>query len=787
MEPKAPRLRPIDMAHRLFSPRTRVLAAAGVLGLAVAAGVTSTRLQGTTIIDSGPAPLRVTPIAFRSFDDCGGLLRYFRSNGGKLVTPYGLPGDVGFGRDIAVATESSAGTAAGGAPVSAAAPATRAADTTSASGTNVQVAGVDEADLVKRSGDLLLTVADGRLRLARLDSGRVRMLGSLTFTDWQPSQLLLDGDTALLIGQTSGPVRPEDTLGGAGSTSRVVPDVLPYRPFQQITRIAQVDLADPAAPRLVRTLDVAGSPNGVRMVDGIARIVLTSQPDLTLEQPQISQFEGSTSRPSINPETAFRRASDKALARNRVAVARSTIDAWLPRFTLTEQGPDGAAGETSRGRLLDCSAISAPEEFSGLSTVSLLNLDLRTATGISSWAGAGVVATGSTLYATADHAYLSTSPWVDWNTLKPEAARLALRRQHTQIHLFDTADSTAPKYVGSGQVTGFLLGQFAMDEYQGRLRVASTEQPEFAIPLLGGPAVDVPAAPGSAADTTVAPALAPEQPRTSQSMVSVLERRGGRLTTVGLVDGLGRGEQIRAVRFLGPLGYVVTFRQTDPLYTVDLSAPTRPRVAGELKILGYSAYLHPLGDGKLLGLGQDADKNGQTSGLQLSLFDVSDPADPRRIDQLTVRGAWSDVEGDHHAFSFTGGMALAPFTGYSEVTTGSDPAAKATAGSTDPSVGAGDSGGASVEGSGGLPQQVFDAGVLAVRVDGDRFGAQARLRPLADGPVVFGPEPGPAVNDAMSAIPLRTQVLDGYVYTVTPIGIAAHDATTMKRVGFTRF
>ena len=270
-------------------------------------------------------------------------------------------------------------------------------------------------------------------------------------------------------------------------------------------------------------------------------------------------------------------------------------------------------------------------------------------------------------------------------------------------------------------------------------------------------------------------------------MVSVLEQHGGRLTTVGLVDGLGRGEQIRAVRFLGPLGYVVTFRQTDPLYTVDLSAPTRPRVAGELKILGYSAYLHPVGDGKLLGLGQDADKNGRTSGLQLSLFDVSDPAAPRRIDQLTVRGAWSDVEGDHHAFSFSDGMALAPFTGYSELATGSDPAVKATAGSTDPSVGAGGSGGATVEGSGGLPQQVFDAGVLAVRVDGDRFGAQARLRPLADGPVVFGPDPDPAVNDAMSATPLRTQVLDGYVYTVTPIGIAAHDAATMKRVGFTRF
>jgi len=107
------------------------------------------------------------------------------------------------------------------------------------------------------------------------------------------------------------------------------------------------------------------------------------------------------------------------------------------------------------------------------------------------------------------------------------------------------------------------------------------------------------------------------------------------------------------VRFMGDAGYVVTFRQTDPLYTLDLTDPDDPAVRGELKIPGYSAYLHPIGDGLLLGVGQDADEEtGRTSGLQISLFDVADLAHPARLQQLKLgeRFTSSAVEWNHHAF-----------------------------------------------------------------------------------------------------------------------------------------
>jgi hypothetical protein len=175
-------------------------------------------------------------------------------------------------------------------------------------------------------------------------------------------------------------------------------------------------------------------------------------------------------------------------------------------------------------------------------------------------------------------------------------------------------------------VKGQILNQFSFSEHEGFLRVATTQ--------------------GSGGEG-------------SESFVTVLAERDGQLTAAGMVGNLGRGERIYAVRFIGDVGYVVTFRQTDPLYTIDLSDPTRPLVVGELKIPGFSAYLHPVGEGLLLGIGQDATDTGQRLGAQVSLFDVSDPASPQRLDQAALGSGASAVEYDHHAFLWWGPSRLA--------------------------------------------------------------------------------------------------------------------------------
>jgi uncharacterized secreted protein with C-terminal beta-propeller domain len=200
------------------------------------------------------------------------------------------------------------------------------------------------------------------------------------------------------------------------------------------------------------------------------------------------------------------------------------------------------------------------------------------------------------------------------------------QRSRTEIHRFDASKPGQTSYASSGSVAGFVLNQYSLSEFDGALRVASTEEPAW---FDGGMTSD------------------------SQSYVTVLAERGSELALLGRAAGLGRGERIHAVRFAGDKGYVVTFRQVDPLYTLDLSRKTAPRVVGELKIQGYSAYLHPISDDLLLGVGQDASAQGRTQGTQLSLFDVSDLHRPARRAQALLGGnSSSTAEFDPHAFLF---------------------------------------------------------------------------------------------------------------------------------------
>ena len=171
-----------------------------------------------------------------------------------------------------------------------------------------------------------------------------------------------------------------------------------------------------------------------------------------------------------------------------------------------------------------------------------------------------------------------------------------------------------------------MLNNYALSEYEGKLRVATTEEPTW---------------------------IDNAQQTAAQSTVTVLDQQGNKLVRVGSVSGLGQGERIYAVRFLGDKGYVVTFRQVDPLYTLDLSDATAPKVAGELKIPGFSSYLHPVGESKLLGIGYEG------ADVQASLFDVANPASPQRLAVLGFGPGSTTVGQDSHAFLYSAKANLA--------------------------------------------------------------------------------------------------------------------------------
>jgi hypothetical protein len=634
--------------------------------------------------DSEPTdPPAIVGSAFQTFSNCDDLLDYYISHAVDIVGPYGLGGPMW--RFDMVAETAASDSAGGGDGAS-----------RSYTETNNQVTGVDEIDIVKTDGNRIYTVVDGALRIGVVGDPGITIAGSLSFRDWWPQGILLHGNTVLAVGQVwGGEVTP------LASDSRIAPGY-----WSSITRVAQIDVSDANSPRLVRTLDMDGSFVSARNVDGSIRLALTSQP-VGLEW--------------ATPSGSGLQAERAAIEANRQIVRNSTLDNWLPYYVLTE-----ADGTVAEGRLLDCTRVMAPATFSGIETLSLLTFDLDT--GLTRWADAGVVASGATMYATADSTYLATQRWMNWWGFTEQESADAADGFTTQIHKFDTTGGI-PRYVASGEVRGFLLNQFAMDEHRGDLRVASTTSP---------------------GDWW----LSDE----SESRVTVLRTNGTSLDTIGLVDGLGLTERIFAVRFMGDLGYVVTFRQTDPLYVVDLSNPTAPAVVGELKIPGYSAYLHPVADGRLLGVGQDADDEGRILGTQISLFDISDPADPRRIDQVTLEGGWSQAEGNHLAFTYVDGTALAPYERWSWEVAES-----------------------------GKERSTFDAGVLAIRVDGDTLRLEGVLRTELDSAVVLENDADWGRIEPYRMVPQRTIVIDGYVYTITNGGIAIHALDTLTRVTFQRF
>ncbi len=543
----------------------------------------------TTWPDVDPAPFGQGVFAARAlqpFDSCNEFLAYVKTQAIDRVGPYGFDG---YGVDYRFAPfegdavdESSPQTT-----VAASADGVAGVDY---SGTNVQVAGVDEPDFVKTDGERIFVVAQSQLFWIDA-SGTPEIVASMALDGWG-QQLFLSGDRLLVMTSEGGygmePFLDSDvSFGGEGGRSeRVV--------------LTEVDVSDPSTMEAVTTLTLDGNILASRMTDGTIRVVIRSGP---------VGFDWQY------PEGTGIRSEQKAIDANKDLIEDSTLENWVPWYVLKDHG----SGATSDGPLLGCDQVGYPDEFSGLNMVTIMSVDLEA--GLEPGNSIGLLAEGQTVYASQDNLYVATSPWMDWAVPLVEDGVERGETLSTQIHMFDITDPETAVYVASGDVEGTLLSQWSMDEYEGVLRVVVTDEN----PWWGS---------SEAPDTAVV----------------TMQRRGNELVELGSVDGLGKNERVYAVRFIQDKGYVVTFRQVDPLYVVDLSDPANPEVAGELKINGYSAYLHPIGEDLLLGVGQDATDEGRTLGTQVSVFDVSDPTNPRRLSRMTFEDAYSDAEWDPRAF-----------------------------------------------------------------------------------------------------------------------------------------
>jgi uncharacterized secreted protein with C-terminal beta-propeller domain len=238
-------------------------------------------------------------------------------------------------------------------------------------------------------------------------------------------------------------------------------------------------------------------------------------------------------------------------------------------------------------------------------------------------AAAAVSGSAGNLLVTADSVYLATETWSDADGGSVD----------TGLHRFDLATLTP---TGSGSVPGAVAGRFAMSEHDGRLRVATSLTSPIWMPIpIEGDGIAV------APTTITSPSAGGDD---ALAEVFVLDTDGA-LDVVGRTGRFGHDyETIQGVRFVDDIAYVVTFRQTDPFWVVDLSVAAQPRVVGELAIPGFSAYLHPLTAGQVVGFGPDG-----SGSVSARLFDVTDPASPALLDEVRL-GDDSPVLWDAHAF-----------------------------------------------------------------------------------------------------------------------------------------
>jgi hypothetical protein len=647
-----------------------------------------------------PAPQAATKASLTAFRSCPDALAGLRGAAEASVTSYGLPQVAGASSRTGATNAASVGAtapeaAAAGAPA-AAGTAGGAADGSAAapaySGTNDYTAGVDEPDLVKTDGRRIVTVSGSTLEV--IDAATRQVTGTLDLSSagvpYGQLNLLLSGDHVLVISTSA---------SEAGPASPTVPQ---YGP-----KFVLVDLA--GQPRVLASYTISGSLVDARLTGSIVRVVTDSAPDI------------------VFPDVPSGTSDAERVAAYRVAAGQAGLDAWLPRYQSTS-----ASGSTSGS--VPCTSVSRPAKFSGANLLTVLTFGMS-ADALGTGDPVSVAADGDTVYGTTSSLYVASGamvmPWGAGGT----NVRTSGSTQDTQIYRFDVSQPGPPRYVASGSVPGYLLNQYAMSEWNGYLRVATTTGTSWAI------------ADGAPSGTSETSGTSGVQP--SSSAVYELTTSAPVMRIVGTVAGLGSMERIYAVRFMGPVGYVVTFRQTDPLYTLDLSDPAHPRVVGALALTGYSAYLHPVSATRLIGVGQNADSAGHVLGAQVSLFDVSDLAKPSRLATFALASSVSAAGMDPHAFLYwpADRLVVVPIQEY---------------------------GGFGVSAGATGPGRVPQSGALVLRVSGTSLTRAGFISP----PQSSGYE-GSSIE--------RSLVIGQTLWTISPGGMLASDLTTLRQQAWLPF
>lgn len=464
--------------------------------------------------------------------------------------------------------------------------------------TNVQEEGVDEADIVKADNGIVYALDQSKFHIVKVENPKkLTTLADLAI-EGQPDSLYVNGSTAVIFSRISSKSATETM------------ELLYGYSYTITTKVTFVDVADPANPKVVRESHYAGSLVSSRRIGHAVHAVLAaSVTGPVLKSPDYQSQVGCNDEGKPEGSTAlWNQSVEDAKMANRALINAHDYKSQLIKT------PDKAivryfdSPATSHAQLLSVVSIDASKSQ---------NPDKISV----------VVGAGYTVYASSRSLFVADSHWSNDKTI---------------IHRFTLSDGNA--YSGTTEVEGHLLNPFAMSEYKGVLRVAST---------VG--------------------AVSRDGTSQVENRISTINTQDADLPKMGELTGIAKGEQLYAVRFVGERAFVVTFKKVDPLFVISLRDPRNPSIMGELKVPGFSTYLHPLDDSHVIGLGKDAQDMGSFAwfqGVKLSLFNVADSSQPTETQATVIGGRGSDSTAlsNHHAFTYDANQKLLaiPVTVYSE-------------------------------------------------------------------------------------------------------------------------
>ena len=434
--------------------------------------------------------------------------------------------------------------------------------------TNIQVEGVDEADLVKTDGEYLYVVSHNIVYIAKaFPPGDAKILATIEVGNINNVGLYINENKLVILGDQyrwyldpySGSDWSVEKVGGLG--------FVPYYPNTVIAKV--YDVANKSSPVLVRDLSISGTVSGSRMIGDYVYAVV--------QQPALGCIEDQVTLPVITDNN-----STKVIQPNEVSY--SDVPSTYYNFVTI--------------LAINTANDSAPPTYETILT-----------------------SVSSVMYISQNNMYLTVPKYpvhimTMRNLVGGNGGGGSEERQKTLIYRI-SLNGEDISVEAEGSVYGLVHNQFSMDEYNGNFRIATTEW-------------------------------------TRNGAINSLYVLNPKLETIGSLEGLAPKESIYSARFMGERCYLVTFRQIDPFYVIDVSNPTAPKVLGYLKIPGFSGYLHPYDNEHIIGVGME------DGGVKLSLFEVTNVSAPGEVAKFNFNATWSytEVNNDHKAFLFDKAKAL---------------------------------------------------------------------------------------------------------------------------------